>query len=115
VILAAFLHYWTPQIRQSIFGAYGQLEYDNDVGAVRSPITGATTCNNLAGFGGCDTEWWFIGSNLIWSPVRDLDIGVEVLYRVVDPEGRVAHANRPGRFLNDDDAFEARFRIQRDF
>jgi hypothetical protein len=47
--------------------------------------------------------------------VRDLDIGVEVLYRVVDPEGRVAHANRPGRFLNDDDAFEARFRIQRDF
>jgi hypothetical protein len=113
VILAAFLHYWTPQIRQSVFGSYGQLEYDDEVRAPR--VGGVSVCNALATAGGCDTEWWMIGSNLIWSPVRDLDIGVEVLYRTVDPQGRVSDANRPGRFLNDDSAFEARLRIQRDF
>jgi hypothetical protein len=61
--------------------------------------------------------------------VKGLDIGVETVYRKIDPKGRerrefgetlsaVGAGNRPDpRFFSvaDQDAWEARLRIQRDF
>ncbi|MBJ6124901.1 porin [Microvirga splendida] len=81
-------HYWTPTIRQSLFGSYARVEYG----------TAAPSA---------DFTEWRVGSNVIWSPVAGLDIGVEALYSNLNPRGIVG--------ANDDDAWEGRLRIQRDF
>lgn len=96
-LTAAFLHYWTPTIRQTVFGSY--LNIDN------------ATSTNVTDF-----KEYRAGSNLIWSPVSGLDIGVEVLYTRLDPKGRVPDLNRGGAFtLAASDSVAARLRIQRDF
>lgn len=93
-VTAGLLAYWTPQIRQGIFGSYLFVNQ----GGFATP-----------GFRGDITEWR-IGTNLIWSPVAGLDIGVEVLYADVE-RSRLA----PGGLKVSDDSWQARLRIQRDF
>ncbi|KLK90203.1 hypothetical protein AA309_26675, partial [Microvirga vignae] len=78
---------WTPEIRQNVFGSYASVEYG-------------------AGVVDADFDEWRVGTNVIWSPVSGLDIGVEVLYASVNPEA-------PG--VENDDAWEGRLRVQRDF
>lgn len=128
---AAFLHYWLPQVRQGIFGTYGKLDLP---AAASSPFIVApgvplgTPATILPGSFASDLTFWQIGTNLIWSPVKDLDLGVEVLYRTIDPKRRVVDltgaAIAPGvgvvpgaffRTIGKDDALEGRLRIQRDF
>ena len=76
-----------------------------------------------------DVNIFEVGANLIWSPVRNLDIGVEAIYRKLDPKNRerfefgdplttLGTGNRPDpAFFNRDtqDAWEARLRIERGF
>ncbi|MBB4039949.1 hypothetical protein GGR34_001596 [Microvirga flocculans] len=82
-------HFWTPTIRQSVFGSYARVEY-----SAGAPATAV------------DFNEWRVGSNLIWSPVSGLDIGVEALYSNLDPRSPL---------LRGDDSWEGRLRIQRDF
>jgi hypothetical protein len=82
-------HYWTPTLRSSVHGSYASVEYDD------APV-------GLADF----TEWR-VGVNTFWTPVSGLNIGVEALYANLDVDGIVAGV--------DDDRWEARLRIQRDF
>ncbi len=51
------------------------------------------------------------------APVSGLYLGVETLYRRVDPRRQVFVDNDPasGRLINSEDALEARLRVQRDF
>ena len=83
----------------------------------------------VVNFGFQDLRIYEAGANLIWSPVKGLDIGVETVYRKLDPKGRERQefgetltaqgaGNRPdARFfsVSGQDAWEARLRIQRDF
>lgn len=124
-ITAGLLHYWTPTIRQSVFGSYSQIEYGNAlVGASSPAIVG------LPGFFAAgttiDSKEYRIGTNLIWSPVAGLDIGVEVLYAQADPKGRIfsskaaalglpANAANLAYFKGSDESLQGRLRIQRDF
>jgi hypothetical protein len=103
-----FLHFWTPQIRQVMFGSYGVVDYP-----ANSVVT--TPAGGTLGFP--DTTEWRIGTNLGWLPVSGLYLGVETLYRRVDPRGRVFVDNdsASGRLINAEDALEARLRVQRDF
>ncbi|PVE24214.1 porin [Microvirga sp. KLBC 81] len=107
-VTAVFMHYWTPQIRQVMFGSHGVVEYP-----AHSVMT--TPAGGTLGFP--DTTEWRIGSNLGWLPVSGLYLGVETLYRHVDPRGRVFVDNDPAssRLINSEDALEARLRVQRDF
>jgi hypothetical protein len=82
-------HFWTPTVRQSVFGSYARVEYGSQVAP------------------GFDFTEWRVGSNVIWSPVSGLDIGVEVLYSNLDPRGP--------NFGDDNDTVEGRLRVQRDF
>jgi len=84
-------HYWTPTIRQSLFGSYARVDYSASAAGLATDFTE-----------------WRAGSNVIWSPVSGLDIGVEVLYSNLNPRGIV------GTDV-DDDAWEGRLRVQRDF
>ncbi|MGF9761265.1 porin [Microvirga sp. 0TCS3.31] len=82
-------HYWTPTIRSAVHGSYASVEFDD------API-------NLSDF----TEWR-VGVNTFWTPVSGLNIGVEALYANLDVDGITGGI--------DDDRWEARFRVQRDF
>lgn len=79
-----------------------------------------------------DTYQVVAGASLIWSPVRDLDIGVEGFYtqvgvksgRVIDlDKSPTAYANVAGinagtfvpRTVTQDSVSQVRFRVQRDF
>ncbi|MBL0402747.1 porin [Microvirga aerilata] len=86
-IAGGLRHYWTPTVRSNIHGSYASVEYD-----------GGTTL--------ADFDEWRVGANTFWSPVSGLDIGVEVLYANIDVSG----VN-----LEDEDRWEGRLRIQRDF
>ncbi|MFC3639309.1 porin, partial [Camelimonas fluminis] len=63
----------------------------------------------------------FVGlTNLVWSPVKDLDIGVEALYQRLDiARGRVYDANKGGALTGKtttyDDNWLTRLRIDRTF
>ena len=94
---AGLLHYWTPQIRQGVYGSYSKLDYANLVSTL-------------------DPREIRVGTNLIWSPVAGLDIGVEVLYAKVETRTFVPAAGVPvARNIKSDDSISGRLRIQRDF
>jgi hypothetical protein len=96
-LTAVFLHYWTPTIRQAVYGSYSELDYARTVSLQ-------------------DPREIRVGTNLIWSPVAGLDIGVEVLYARVELKNRIQALGRPlGILIKEDDAFSGRLRIQRDF
>jgi hypothetical protein len=86
-------HYWTPEIRSNVFASY--LDSDS-----RSPFTTFS-----------DFREFRVGANVFWQPVSGLDIGVEVIYANVDQRGATVNV-----FGDDDDnGWEGRLRIQRDF
>jgi hypothetical protein len=109
-LVAAFRHFWTPQLRSEISASYSELElnYLNGggiAGVVQRPL---------------DPKELILAANLIWSPVSGLDIGVEVLYTNLDirsPVGVVANNGvRSGVLgIKSEDSLAGRFRIQRDF
>jgi hypothetical protein len=98
-INAAIQHFWTPMLRTSVFGGYVELDFGTN-GVANSPATlfctGLATPGAVGAVGGggvgtsplvvCDPTFalWQIGTRTIWSPVRNLDIGVEVLYSRLD-------------------------------
>ncbi|EIM28301.1 porin [Microvirga lotononidis] len=97
-IAGGLRHYWTPTVRQNVFGSWARVEYDN-VAPLAFP----------AGLGvGVDFTEWRAGTNVIWSPVAGLDLGVEVLYANIDPRG-------PNPINSQNDIWEGRIRVQRDF
>ena len=101
-LTAVLLHYWTPTIRQAVYGSYSELDYGRGV--------------FIGGVANQDPKEFRIGSNLIWSPVSGLDIGVEVLYARAEVKTRIQALGRPvGVTIKSDDAISARLRIQRDF
>lgn len=96
---ASFLHYRTPSVRQSLWGSYTGVTYDN---AVKSEYA------VLRNF-----DVWTVGSNLIWSPVSAFDIGIELLYSKAEQKGFA------GEFIDkrrgSEDQVQARLRLQREF
>ena len=63
---AAYQHYWAPEWNSSLFGDYVQ---------IRNPVAA-----QLLTAGGENADIYQVGANLIWTPVKDLIIGGEVLY-----------------------------------
>jgi hypothetical protein len=84
-VVGALAHYWTPQVRQAVFASYSKVDYDS---ILRTPFGPAgvlpiTNVNGVTNFGNVaslalsatlrDYNSFTVGSNLIWSPVRDLN------------------------------------------
>ena len=129
------MHYYTPEIRQGLFGTYGQTNYDPRLRTAAFGPAGLTaTVVNPFNPTLRSYEQFYGGTNLIWSPVRDLDIGVEAVYQRIWLPGRVADVNKGGgaptgatgaagsplltgtqRSVSYDDNILVRFRVQRDF
>ena len=79
-----------------MFGSWAQVEYGN------TPPLGFPGVFDL------DFTEWRAGTNVIWSPVSGLDIGVEVLYANIDTDV-------PEPIGSSNDIWEGRLRVQRDF
>lgn len=116
-ITSGILHYWTPKIRQGVFGSYGQINY----GSAATTAFGGTS-SNAAGLANPFRNWayWTIGSNVYYSPVKGLDLGIEVDYQgnVLDGgklnSGLVGPAS-VGALASSSGAWTTRLRVQRDF
>src|SRR3954453_10979785 len=137
--VAAFLHYWTPQLRSGFQLAYSKVDMPSlggfFVGGFTNPVFGPAGAFRTSGN---VHDWNMINAavNLIWSPVRDLDIGVEVSYdRIKLGGGSVSDLNKCGGLgvipvgviapvaagvqpcpftTSKEDEWRARLRIQRD-
>ncbi|HEY0292270.1 MAG TPA: porin [Hansschlegelia sp.] len=83
------LHYWSPTWRSALQATYIDVNYRK-----------------------VDADWksGAIAANLIWSPVKKLDIGGELVYIKNLKKADVAYSGG-----KDDDAFVGRLRVQRDF
>jgi len=124
-ILAALQHYWTPSLRTSIFGHYTALDY----GATATRLFCAGGAGVLPGTSGvvgesCNPDFAVlqIGTRTVWSPVRNLDIGVELLCtklkqkRVGDYFLPTAGARDGGLYVAaDQDTWSGTIRFQRNF
>ena len=63
-INAQYRHFWNPMLRTAIFGGLNQQNMPASATALNYP----------------DLRLWQAGVNTIWSPVKDLDLGVEIIY-----------------------------------
>jgi Porin subfamily len=95
---AGLLHYWTPTVRQGLFGGYGVVDQGRVAVAAGSPSR---------------YTQWQVGSNVIWSPVAGLDIGAEVQYVGLSNNLPAASVNLFTK--KDSNAIVGRVRVQRDF
>jgi hypothetical protein len=121
-------HYWVPNtLRSNLFGSWLHVDTGRGTNFARTAATAFGPFAAGTRVGMVDFDEWRIGSNLFWSPIGPgFDIGVEVMYKHFDfDEGRgilvqranVAGPAGAGRFrrVDEQDAFEGRLRVQRDF
>lgn len=125
---AAFEHYWTPALRTSIWGVYSSIDY-NDTASEIMCYRGAFT--NAYYGSGCNPDFnvWAVGLRTIWNPVKNLDIGLELMYAKIDQKNwegvsyfytgsttTQAGANPTGYYLaKDQGVFSGLLRVQRNF
>ena len=148
-VVASYLHYWTPEWRSAVFGSYGEMDFSQRARSAQGAAYAVANPFGLINFGANavgtpgtrfynlsealrDTYQFVAGASLIWSPVKDLDIGVEGYYtqigvkngRVIDKDkSPTAYANVAGinagtfvpRTTTSDGVSSFRMRVQRDF
>ncbi|CAM3211505.1 porin [Methylobacterium mesophilicum] len=148
-IVGSYLHYWTPEWRSAVFASYGEMDFSQKARASQGAAfnlanPGGTNTFGVNGVGTPGTTFFNLsealrdtyqvvaGASLIWSPVKDLDIGVEGYYtqigvkngRVIDRDkSPTAYANVAGinngtfvpRTATQDSVSSFRMRVQRDF
>ncbi|MGU3328119.1 porin [Methylobacterium mesophilicum] len=148
-VVGSYLHYWTPEWRSAVFASYGEMDFSQKARASQGAIFNLANPGGTNSFGANavgtpgttfynlsealrDTYQIVAGASLIWSPVKDLDIGVEGYYtqigvkngRVIDKDkSPTAYANVAGinagtfvpRTATQDSVSSFRMRVQRDF
>jgi hypothetical protein len=67
--LAAFLHYWTPTLRQAFFGSYLSVDGPDWAQSVGTQAVARPEVGFLQ-----------LGTNLVWAPVPGFEIGAEIGY-----------------------------------
>ena len=98
-LAAGFRHFWTPALRSSVFGSYTSID---------QPLASTLW----------DVRYWMVGVNTIWSPVRNLDIGLEVSYHGIRSRtqaGGLPTIEPSGTQLGSETAWIGTLRIQRNF
>ena len=112
-ITASGLHYWTPTVRQALFASYGSVNFSGNLERAQGgPIAGNVWR---------DWNYWTVGTNAYWSPIKGLDIGAEVDYQnYALNSGNITSGNNTGPraagvLANSQGVWTTRLRIQRDF
>jgi len=115
-VTAAYKHYWTPNISSAIYGSHLETFYSNAAYAGTSIFGGTGAVGVIA------PKETRIGANLVWTPIKGFDIGVEGMWihlTQATPVGLESNAtlNAAGlpSFKNTEDEGEFRARVQRAF
>ncbi len=109
-VAAMLQHFWAPQWRSVAFVSYGSLD---------APANAAAPAwNGTSAFG--DATVMSVGKQLAWLPVRDFEIGVEVMYSRVSQDVRYSTTAAPAApvLVNSkqtDGIFMGRLRVERNF
>jgi hypothetical protein len=102
-IFAAYRHYWIPEVSSSVYGDYAQ---------IHNPISA-----QLIGAGADNARVYQVGFNTIWSPIKDFQVGAEVLYSNLLLTGQTKLLDHPasGTSPKDSDDLRARVSLRRAF
>ena len=123
---ASFKHFWTPTVSSAFWVSVGGIDYP---AVARSGIGPVVPSTLFPGFTAAqattaglspvlkDVRMAQFGTNVNWTPVRGLDIGVEAVYSPVRISGRVFDATKGNLVTTskDEGHFMSRLRIQREF
>ncbi len=111
-VSGGFVHFLTPQFQNIIFGGYEHLTYGG----------AANIAWYNGGVGAVDD--YRIADQFNWFPVKNMQIGIEVMYIKIDqkvpgtpgnPVAGSAAIALPAGIRQNPNAFEARLRMERDF
>jgi hypothetical protein len=128
---AAYEHFWNPRWKTSLYGGYAEVSYSGAANNMLCVVgtNGIGSGNGLAGTAslanpGCDQDWstWWVGTRTQWNVTKDFYMGLDVLYNKLNSASSTsgflgftpATVNGPLR-LDDQDNFQFRFRVHRDF
>jgi hypothetical protein len=126
-IVAGVEHHWNPKWRTSFYGGYEHFSYNaNATQELCAGLSGKGAGTQGSGFTitNCNPDFgfWQVGSRTVWNPVRELDVGVEVIYSQINsafsgPVTLTANGTVPaGPFTARDVNFVSGvFRVQRNF
>ncbi|MCJ2066424.1 porin [Methylobacterium sp. J-088] len=143
-VVGSYLHYWTPEWRSAVFSSCGEQSFSQSARAAQGVASSLANIGGSLAVGAPGTRFYNLsealrntyqivaGASLIWSPVKDLDIGVEGYYtqigvkngRVIDKDkSPTAYSNVAGinagtfvpRTVTQDSVSSVRLRVQRDF
>lgn len=79
-VTAALKHFWTPTVSSGFFGSFYAVRYSNNATTpFIGPIPGLTT-TSTATTGITNFKEVRLGTNLVWTPVRNFDLGAEFMY-----------------------------------
>lgn len=112
-IFAGIRHYWVPTLRSSLFAGYTNVSYGRSAAPIVATTSGVAGVGSITRF-----EQWQVGTQLVWSPVKDLDIGAEVQYNHNANNNRGANyvgGALPAGVTRESDSVIGRLRILRDF
>jgi hypothetical protein len=125
---AGIEHYWTPNLRSSLFGAYMSVDFNGSASAL---ICTSAPFLSPAGAvqAGCNPDWnmYQVGTRTVWNPVKNLDVGLELLYTKFEtdasgttmggPAGLAPGGGKPTTTyaVSDQDVFSGLIRVQRNF
>jgi len=133
---AAYEHFWSPRWRTSLYGGYAQVSYNDNANAqlcsanVFGIGTGAGLGTGALATAGCDNDWntWWVGTRTQWNVTKEFYMGLDVLYQKMQTAttstGFLATGGGLGPFgsgavgpfrLDDQDNWQFRFRVHRDF
>jgi hypothetical protein len=96
-VVAGYGHHWNTHLQTSLYGTYGSINYSDAAGVT------------LWGAGqNADWKFWQVGSRTVWTPVKNLDLSVDVMYNNIDQ-------NLTGAAFADKGWWQGMFRVQRNF
>jgi hypothetical protein len=126
---ASYEHFWNPRWRTSLYGGYAEVKYNEQANAILCTLQG----DGAGGFGslalanaGCDNNWnwWWIGTRTQWNVTRDFYMGLDIAYTKIQSASSSdglyfgpfpGGTNTGPRPIADNDNWQFRFRVHRDF
>ncbi|MDQ2080704.1 porin [Xanthobacteraceae bacterium Astr-EGSB] len=125
---AGLEHYWTPTLRSSVFGSYVSVDFNDTASGL---ICASSPFLSPAGAvqAGCNPDWnmYQVGTRTVWNPVRNLDVGLELLYTKFETDAggstmqltgtTMTNVGKPATTYTvaDQDVFSGMIRVQRNF
>jgi len=117
-IFGGIQHNWNPHLKTSLYGGYAKVEYNsNATTLICGGVNAGVFVQNAVTYGaGCSPDFsvWHLGSRTAWAPVKDLEVGVDIMYSSVQA-ATVGSSAAALAQSQDQSAWTAHLRVQRNF